>query len=48
MVINDEDYKKGYGPIPVRAGCITGPCACSGHCKKIIGYIIETFFEKEI
>lgn len=39
MIIFQVDIDGGSDPLPVRQGCGPGPCACSGECKKIIGYI---------
>lgn len=34
-----EDIKADPNGVPIYAGCpANGPCACTGKCKKIIGY----------
>jgi len=48
MKIDDKDIEDGVRPLPVRRGCgAWGPCACTGKCKQIIGYIdydLYTYF----
>lgn len=41
MIVFKEDIDSGIDPLPVRNGC-SGPCACSGFCRIIIGYIDRT------
>jgi len=40
MIIEQKDLLNvELDPIPVRAGCFGGPCACMGTCHEIVGMI---------
>ncbi len=46
MNIDKKDFEARLNPLPVRKGCgAYGPCACTGSCSEIIGFIDFEIYE---
>lgn len=39
MQVDQKDYILRSNPLPIKRGCFGGPCACTGRCEEVIGYI---------